>query len=292
MNKTLVCVGMALLLACPLFAKEDTDLKTSVQRSVSAVKRTNQGAIDNNLRVDFEISESFYDERSELDYGPYRADIACKAYPLDSHWLILSGTCMRYSNGDIFEPGDHEFIERYGRTVKNNINYKRGYSTILIWTKDAQYKAPFVNILATSSPNQLFTLSADHTIKINTARHGRDAVKTRKLKTGSVSGNYFKLDESWTDLSGTATDPLFVVSPQGNEFLAGFNNGYITYALQITIDDFFNTFKGKTSDEWFSLDQSDLEFIKATVQEKRPQDWARIKTRLFFNTTDKPFFSK
>lgn len=292
MKKTFVCAGILLLTVCPLLATSNSTLQQKVEAEVKVATTQNKGAIEKNLRVDFEISESFYDERYDQNNGPYRADIACKAYALDSHWLILSGTCMRYSSGDIRELGDHEFITRYGRVVKNKINYTNNGNVMLIWTDEDKYKSPFVNVLATSSPNQLFKLSSNHTVKINTARFGTDSVKTRTLKTGSIKGNFFQLDESWTDLSGTATDPLFLISPEENEFLAAYNNGEIEYALQMTANDIFNTFDGKTSKEWFSLNRNDLEFIKTTVQKNRPNDWNKIKQRLFFNNTKIPFFSK
>ncbi len=288
----LLTAVMFLFSTSVLLAGSSEALKEAVKNKVNAAT-TNKDAIKNNLRIDFAISESFYDNRMEQDNGPFDADIACKAYALDAHWLILSGTCMRYDDeDDIREPGDHEYMERHDRTFRKHYNHEENGNVMLMWTEQPIYNAPFVNVLATDSPNQLFTLSANHTIKINTARYGTDSVKTRKLKTGSVSGNLFKLDEGWTDLSGTATDPLFVISPKGNEFLAGYNNGYIAYALQMTTDDIFNTFDGKTSAEWFSLTKKDLNFIKQIVQEKRPQDWARIKNRLFFNTTDKPYYTK
>lgn len=290
MNKTWTWAGLLLLLACPLFANT---VESSVSKHVKTALMTNKDAIKNNLRMEFPVSEYFYDNRTDEDNGPFDADIACKAYALDAHWLILSGTCMRYyDEGDIRESGDHEYLERHGRTFRKNINHAENDNVMLVWTKTANFNAPFVNVLATSSPNQLFTLSANHTIKINTARHGRNAVKTRKLKTGSVSGKYFKLDEGWTDLSGTATDPLFLISPKGNEFLAAYNDGIISYALQMTFDDILHTSDGHTSEKWFTLTQDDLTFIKKTVEKNRPQDWARIKNRLFFDTTDKPFFSK
>lgn len=293
MNKVWTCASLLLLLACPLFANTHAKIAATINNKVNARLSTNKGAIEKNLRVNFAISESFYDHKRNQNNGPFDADIACKAYALDSHWLILSGTCMRYDEeGDVREAGDHEYIERHSRTFRTHYNYEISDNVMLMWTDNSSYEAPFVKVLATTSPNQLFTLSADHTIKINTARFGQNAVKTRKLKTGSVSGNYFKLDESWSDLSGTATDPLFLIAPDGNEFLAGYNNGYIIYALQMTLNDILNTFDGRPSDEWFSLTEGDLSFIKAVVQEKRPQDWARIRTRLFLNTTNQPYFSK
>ena len=293
MNKTWTFAGLLLLLACPLFANTDTKIGSTINKKVNEVVAANKGAIKENLRVDFAISESFYDSRLQQDNGPFDADISCKAYALNSQWLILAGTCMRYDEErDIREDGDHEYMERHSRTFRRHYNYAENGNVLLMWSAKSRYSAPFVKVLATTSPHELFTLSANHTIKINTSRFGRHAVKTRKLKTGSVSGNHFKLDESWFDLSGTATDPLFVIAPNGNEFLAGYNNGYISYALQMTIDDSVNTSTRNPSDAWFSLTKEDLNFIKETVQEKRPQDWARIRTRLFLNTTNRPYFSK
>ena len=293
MNKTWICAGLLLLLTCPLFANTNTKIGAVVNKKVNAVVMANKGAINENLRVDFAIAEFFYDSRLHQNNGPFDADISCKAYALDSHWLILSGTCMRYDEeGDIRESGDHEYMERHGRTFRRHYNYAENSNVMLMWSAKPRYNAPFVKVLATTSPSRLFTLSANHTIKINTSRFGKNAVKTRKLKTGSVSGNHFKLDEGWFDLSGTATDPLFVIAPNGNEFLAGYNNGYISYALQMTIDDILNTSNREPSNDWFSLTKEDLNFIKKTVQAKRPQDWARIRARLFLNTTNQPYFSK
>lgn len=292
MKKTLLYAGILFVTACPLFAKANTALEQKVEAQVNAAITPNKGAINKNLRVDLEISEYFYDERYDQNNGPYRADIACKAYALDAHWLILAGTCMRYSSGDIREPGDHEFIERHGRVVHTNINYAENGNVMLIWTKENKYTAPFVNVLATSSPTQLFTLRSNHTVKIHTARFGSDSVKNRTLKTGSVKGKFFQLDERLRDLSGTATDPLFLISLQENEFLAAYNNGELEYALQMSAKDILNTFDGKPSKDWFTLNKNDLEFIKATVQANRPNDWNQIKQRLFFNNTQTPYFSK
>lgn len=291
MKRTLVYAAILLLTACPLLAASKATLEQKVEEQVKVAVTPNKGAIEKNLRIDFEIAESFYDERYDQNNGPYRADIACKAYALDAHWLILSGTCMRYSSGDILEPGDHEFIERYGRVIKDKIKYSYNDNVMLIWTNENKYEAPFVNVLATSSPVQLFTLSANHKIKINTARLGTDAVRNRTLKTGSINGNRFQLNEGLSDLSGTATDPLFLISPEENEFLAAYNNGEISYALQMRSDDILKTFDGLTSKDWFSLNKKDLEFIKVTVQANRPNDWNKIKQRLFFDNTKVPFFS-
>lgn len=275
-------------------SKLDQKVEQIIQRATVATMLTNKGAIKENKRVDFRIEESLRDINTGEEEGPYEADIACKAYALDSHWLLLAGTCMRYSNEDIHEYDDHKHIERFGRKITYSsvapLHHAQNSNIMLIWRNEAFYNAPFVNVLATSNPSKLFALSANHTVQINTARFGADGVKSRSLKTNSVQGNTFKLNESWRDLSGTATDPLFLISPNGNEFLAAYNDGYISYALQMTFDDIFHTYDGLKSDTWFTLTQADLEFIKQTVQANRPGDWATIKNRLFLDNTQTPYF--
>ena len=272
----------------------DKEVEQTVKRAAAATALTNKGAIKENKRVDFRIEESLRELNAGLEEGPYEADIACKAYALDSHWLLLAGTCMRYSNQDIREQDDHKYIERFGRKITHAsiwpLHHAENSNVMLIWREEAIYKAPFVNVLATSNPSSLFALSSNHAVQINTARFGADSVKSRSLKTNSIQGNTFKLDENWGDLSGTATDPLFLINPNGNEFLAAYNNGYISYALQMTFDDIFRTFDGLKSDTWFTLTQADLEFIKHTVQTNRPEDWPTIKNRLFLDHTQTPYF--
>lgn len=202
---------------------------------------------------------------------------------------------MRPDNADIWETDDHKLISREERQVftyegREFTNMAYNSKIMLVWYNQAQYVAPFVNVLAASSPKQLFTLSKTHQVQINTARYGKDAVRTREFDDNSASGNYFKLDESWTQLSGTATDPLFLINSDKNEFLAGYNNGYLHYNYLLTLNDFFFQFDGLPSDTWYSLSLEDLHFIRATVQAHRPQDWPLIKTRLFYNTTDLPYF--
>lgn len=273
--------------------------KVAVAAQKQKTKPTNAGAIKQNYRVDFNFSEKFRFSSTDIERGPFEADMACKAYALDSHWLILAGTCMNYFNGDIFELGDHEYIERYGRKINrthvgsfelNPGNYAKNKGVMLIWDQNANFAGPYVNVLATNTPKQLFVLNANHTIKIHTARFGLDAVRERSLKPHSVQDNTFQLREGRSDLSGTATDPLFLVSARGNEFLAAYNAGTISYALQMSLDDITHTFDGKPSPNWYTLSANDLQFIKKTVQQHRPKDWARIKGRLFFNQTSVPFF--
>ena len=268
----------------------------------------NSGVIDQNQRVDLDIQESFTDTHTHQNFGPYDAQIGCKAYVLDSYWLVVAGTCMRYDNGAIFESGDQAYMKRYGRKVTGLVSsfkenpVKRVFTGLdashhaengnimLIWSHTPAFFGPYVNILATSSPENLFTLSANHTIKINTARGGTNSTPTRTLKSGSIKGRTFELDEGWSDLSGTATDPLFLINPARNEFLSAYNNGYVHYALQMRLDDVTNSSSGGTSPRWYTLSQQDLHFIRDTIQKQRPGDWARIKGRLFFNQTNTPYF--
>lgn len=285
----------------PTFA-ESTIVDKLIQqdkKSRPSHTKNNKGASSKNLRVDFKITEKFYDNNMDQDNGPFEADIACKAYALDAHWLLLAGTCMNYSTESIRELDDHVYMERHDRKILsaytgsidlNVKKYTRNERIMLIWNDIANFKGPYVNVLATNSPTQLFGLSASHTVMINTSRLGTDALRERSFKSSSIKGNTFKLDEGLTSLSGTATDPLFLFSKQGNEFLAAYNQGEISYALQITFNDIVNTFDGKPSDTWYSLTKEDLIFIKDTVNMYRPKDWSRIKGRLFFNGTETPFF--
>ena len=282
------------LFSVSALATDTATLTKQVQRAAQVHLTPNVGAIKNNSRLDFYITERL-DYPGRTVYGPYRADLACKSYALDSHWLIVAGTCMRVDNSDIWEYGDSQLITRFDREVfqKNGTEFttfKNNARVMLVWSDQAQYRGPFVNVLAVSSPKQLVALEKTHTVKINTARYGRDGVRTREFDTTSAHGNYFKLDESWTQLSGTATDPLFLIAPNENEFLAGYNDGYVHYNYLRSLNDLIFPNDGLPSDTWYSLTQEDLHFIRHTVREKRPQDWERIKARLFYETTSAPYF--
>ena len=217
-------------------------------------------------------------------------DTACKAYPIAKHWLLVAGTCARPVNlkSELFGT---LFVTKHNLTpYSSNIRFVYNSRIMLIWSDYYNFTGPFVNVLATDSPEQLFTLSASHDIKINTARWGMDSVKTRSLKSGSIKEGaedkvLFQLKESAADLSGTATDPLFLIEKEGlhNEFLAAYNDGIMDYTFGN-----WPYHHGRTSENWYSLHLGDLQFIKDTVLKNRPADWAQIKTRLFYNQTEKP----
>ena len=188
-----------------------------------------------------------------------------------------------------------DFVKTYLSETRNGGVFVGAGILMLLWTDNEELAAsletlPKANVLAVSSPNQLFALSADNIFKINTARLGTDGVRIRTLKNNSVNGNKFQLNDKWTDLSGTATDPLFLVTRNGNEFLVGYNDGMLLYALRFPRNDSIWDYQGKPSKDYFSLNLEDLNFIKETVLKERPQDWERIKERLFYNKIKSPYF--
>ena len=281
-------------LVFPVFAQPaGNELTRKIQEALLQLP-SNAGAIKRNRVVHFQVQEAVYNINTNAFYGDYRADIFCKAYALDVHWLITSASCLRIYQGDLWRVNDHRYLERERTSTlvasERTGHFAQNNNLVLIWTTgEKTYNGPFVNILATSSPSQLAALPAGYTLKINTARFGLDGVRTRSISLGSIQGNQFELEESLLNLSGTATDPLFAVSKDGREFLTGYNNGINSYSLLTSADASLRTSSGLSSSSWFSLGERDLEFIQQTVQTNRPQDWQTIKTRLFFNQTQAPY---
>ncbi len=288
--KKVVSVVMLLLTAsvCALASQSNKALEMQVAKAVvnATAPTTNTGAIDKNITKEFGVRD-FFGEAIGPSYG-----VGCKAYALGSNWLLIAGTCADPMDtyGELsgwMTPTSHE-IYSYDKNVHLDYNHR----VMLVWADGAaQLKAPFIKVLATSTPKQLFTLSATHTVKINTSRWGTNAVRERKLKTGSITTKgdkqYFQLESK--GMSGTATDPLFLIAPDSNEFLAAYNAGVVDYTSHPYG---WHPWEGYRSDSWYTITLEDLEFIKETVQANRPQDWNAIRTRLFYNTTDKPYFTK
>ncbi|MBR4592938.1 MAG: hypothetical protein IKO35_07000 [Elusimicrobiaceae bacterium] len=279
----------------PFVFSYTNNLAQQIKKAVISRTPYNAGAIEKNRTVHFQVLETIYNTRKRAYSGTYLADIFCKAYALDTHWLVTSATCLNIDKRDIWDPGDSTYLERERKHTElkseRGGHFAQGKNLILMWADKEMYAAPFVNLLATDSSNQLCTLSKDHTFQIHTARFGLNKVRVRHLDFGSMQGNKFKLEESAKTLSGTATDPFFVVNKSRNEFLAGYNNGINSYTLFTSLKSVFETSYGLISDTWISLEKEDLDFIKKTVQGNRPQDWTRIKNRLFFNQTQTPYFN-
>ncbi|MBR3631932.1 MAG: hypothetical protein IKN49_02555 [Elusimicrobiaceae bacterium] len=275
------------------------NLKNSILKSaynaVPRVEEPNAGSIEQNKVVHFSVKEQVSDDN--FMHGTFEADIFCKAYPLDAHWLVVADTCLNVSDEDIFSEGDHNSIQR--QRVEESLKdmgtrsiYRNG-NLMLIRLNEETYTAPYVHLLAVDSPATLFALGRINEIKINTSRFAafKDHIRSRKFKKNSADGNFFQLDEGMLDLSGTATDPLFMIADKENhEVLAAYNQGKISYALQISANDTFHTSTTLTSPDWKILTKNDLEFVKQTISKQEPAAWEQVKKRLFFNNTRKPFF--
>ena len=293
MKKIWAVVSLFLLMTSVSFvhAAEET-LQEKVQKAVSkAATPSNKGAIKENKVAHVTVVDRFGNgvdiDGEDMIIAANVYTYGCKAYALHPNWLLVAGTCVHHLDPepfhDPFSPAKFAMSYVAAQTPEEELDYNG--NILLIWRDKPLYKAPFIKVLAVSTPQQLFALTATHQVQINTARLGLDKVVDRTLKSGSIkkdsSGQVlFQLDETWTDLSGTATDPLFLISATSNEFLAGYNNGVLDYQARV----------GRSSPDWYTLSESDLKFIKDTVQENRPQDWSFIKTRLFFNQTKTPYF--
>ncbi|WP_428049087.1 hypothetical protein [Candidatus Avelusimicrobium caledoniensis] len=318
MRKLFLSVLMGFILLATLSAAAGAQVShTNLQRNVFHTARqaqekfsSNSNALEKNITASFTLrggklerhpitNNSKHTEDDSVEQVTVSSSVSCKAYALDEHWLILAGTCMQaiqnnlrtkwhniYGDREAFEIQLSEgfFSERtIGLITEKGLiddiktHTANNNHVMLIWNDSPKYRAPFVNVLAIASPYWLaFLQEKNNQLKIHTARFGTNNTYTRTVKYGTISENKFSLDESWYELSGTYTDPLFLINAVKNEFLAGYND-----AVQ-----FYQT----TSDKWYSLSYVDLVFIKDTVQKNRPQDWQRIKTRLFYNNLEKPCF--
>ncbi len=274
------------------FAQGNTELTNRVQRAVQS-GIVNAGAEKNNLTLYFLLKETVRHENTGSE-GTFHAEYHCKAYALDEHWYILAGTCGNSVQADVGHNDKDEYTRR-GLTLLaedgTELNYTKNKHLMLLH-EEKFIPGVYINVLATSSPVQLFTLTAEkYTAVINTSRFGLNKVLTRELKPKSILGDSFELNESVFDLSGTATDPLFLIGPNGNTFLAAYNKAPLVYYFydhpgQVRGD---LDAAGDRSARWFSLTKEDLQFIKDSLK-NYPVDWKRIKNRLFLDQTQTPYF--
>ena len=288
MKKLIITIG---ILACmAVFCGADTlqeDLRARLEKLLVQVQypSNNSGSINKNTVVSFRVQDFYGTRASE------KMPLNCKAYPVAPHWLLVAGTCAKAQQGYTAGGLVLTVTQHLLTPDEPGVSFSHNERVMLVWSDRYNFTGPFVNILATQSAKQLFTLSAFNAVKINTARWGKNAIKTRHLKAGSVTANaenktLFRLRETISDLSGTATDPLFLIGRESphNEFLAAYNNGVLNYVQ------YPRYLAGEPSRDWYNLQRDDLDFIKNTVLKNRPADWAQIKTRLFYNDIKTPYF--
>lgn len=298
-------------------------IRQIAQQQLSPAVFSNEGSLEKNHRLAFTVSDGRLVPQDNNFATMEKAEVYCKAYALGAHWTLVAGTCAHafafngwktniphaqqvysvsvhtnhWENLDsIFQDDPTYFlgwVSKNGQLPHENTHMAYNNHIMLIWHEQELYEGPYVNLLAVSSPRQLFTLQANNIFKINTARYVlfSDGIRERSLKSGSAKGGTFQLNESITDLSGTSTDPLFLVTSKHTEFIAGYNAAKL--GKKWHRPEWFSgdkTREGRPCPTWYSLTQNDLLFIEQTVRAQRPQDWMRIKGRLFFNQTQTPFF--
>ena len=257
--------------------------RAAAQALTVVTAENNRGAMKNHQMVQFRV----WDYEHFPTHAQYIAyDIGCKAYVLDSHWLIVSSACIQAQNELISDT--NVYVE--GHTIaplQKEVSLEEGFRFSLLWHPKPVYVGPFVKVLATFSPEQLIALGdSGYTLRMNTSRLGLDVIRRRSISGPSILGNLFHLETNVFQVTGTALDPLFVTSPEQSEFLVAYNAGYVTYKAGPRP----RCWRKHKSSAWYSLDKYDLEFIQKTVLQHRPQDWLRFKQLLFYNQTHTPYF--
>lgn len=284
------CLSMLVASNCWAQSLSHADITRAVDQTVlNKVLNSSANAKEKNITVEFQVRDWIaYDKDEDLQYS-FRYTLGCKAYALHANWLIMAGTCAKpmpvsYKEYNVWPHGNkqelvgHDILPIDTKHVGLRINYND--HIMLLWRDDAAYSAPYVKVLATSSVDRLVNYLTNSTPFINTSRLGLNKVYERHFDKNSIKGNTFKLDEGLFDLSGTASDPLFLDAYDGQDYLVAYNNGIMDYK---TFADGVRVWDGRKSDTWYALTEEDLQFIKKTVQANRPQDWEEVHSRLRFD---------
>ena len=284
------CLGMLVAASSWAQSLNRTDIARTVDQAViKKVLDSSANAKERNITVEFQVRDWIaYNEDGDLQYS-FRYNLGCKAYALHAHWLIMAGTCAKpmpvsYKEYNVWPHGNKQ--ELVGHDIlpvdPEHVGLKISYNDriMLLWRDDAAYPAPYIKVLATSSTDRLVNYLTNSTPYINTARLGLNKVYERHFDKNSIQGNTFKLDEGIFDLSGTASDPLFLDAYDDQDYLVAYNNGIMDYK---TFADGIRVWDGRKSDTWYALTEEDLQFIKKTVQANRPQDWPEVQSRLRFD---------
>lgn len=220
---------------------------------------------------------------------PANALATCKAYALNRHWLITSKQCADpfYNEEDVIG------VYTAKRQVQGNFlqlddMFTNDHIALIYSEKKLDISNGPMKVMAFSNPVDIFALP-EATFKVNTARFGLDKVVDRKLvKTDTLKNGLVSLNEKRLQLSGTATDPLVYIEGK-NEYIVGFNNAPLELKFQVPSEGDGQS-DGKTSPDYMILGEQDLAFIKDTVNKKDQLSWEKIKSRLFLNSSEKPYF--
>ena len=282
MKKILVTVPLLLVAVAFCFAQKQgqTPFTLSVTRAVAkaVLEQPNPNASTNAQTIHITIKDTFINVENPLArpyFSPNTIGQDCLAWPLNENWLITSATC-----GKKAEPSRKDVKVATHKILLTNpdFDFATNNNIMLIWKHNdrsaVSFAAPFTKLLAVNTTTQLFSLQWQNKILVS---------KGHKTKSTSIEPGYKgQYTCEVTHKSYHPTESLFVLTPQESEFLAAFSNVYYhynSYGLVIPPSKFF-----------ISLTKKDLQFIKETVNDKRPQDWQSIKTRLFYNDIEKPYF--
>lgn len=290
MKKVLTLVSVLFITATFAAAQRVQQGVEQVMREAEQTASSNAGAEKRNEVLDLTLVETVVHAGNGAQ-NTYHAAYRCKVYPLDQNWYIAAGTCGNSVKGDVHHDDASEYTRHELKLTQvdgSNLEYKKNERVTLIRT--SALSGPYVNVLASTPVNLLALTGNGHTLKVNTSRFGLNAVRSREIRPKSIKENVFSLREGRFDLSGSATDPLFVINPNNDVFVAAYNKAPMRYFFYDTGDLIraFPEAHGDYSNSWFSLTEDDLKFIKQTVSAYEG-DWDRIKTRLFLDQTQTPY---
>ena len=288
MKKFLIAASLLLATASLGFAQKPD--KSHIELPISKIiaklvlEQPNPNASTNAQTFSIVVQDTFINVKDPLTtprVPTYRKDHLCLAWPLNENWLITAATCgqKQEPHRQDVKVKTHEIFPR-----NTDFDFTTNDRIMLIWKKNEQstvsFAAPFTKLLAVDTAARLFSLQWQNKILLVTKRK----VPGSKAAPTSIEPGYKgQYTCEITRKSYQPTESLFVVTPQESELLAAFSNVYHRYNHDIGLTT-------RPSKFFTSLTKRDLQFIKETVNEKRPQDWQSIKTRLFYNSTTLPYF--
>ncbi len=258
---------------------------TDPQRTSSTV--TNKGVFKQERPFTLHVNKDLY-YQGKLSHI-HETKLSCRGYALNANWLIIPATCLRQDNGKSLDAAGWTRGQRHIDIEASGADgYASNNHLLLVWFDKVQFIWPFVNVLAVSREDQLERLINFNSVLIRQIQHIRTTAIDAFLQDATVGGKLFQVALPGRVLRGRALDALMLASPDGNEFLLGYNTELPQPGYEQSSRYFMNPFEG--SSYWYSLSEEDLEFIKATVLENRPYDWERIQNQLFLDNPVIPHF--